>query len=157
MRPSADLPNFDGVTPITTQDHLLDAGQSIELGATSSALVEGWRGDAVVAWQAAPSTPRRPSSRLRLALSRCWELMNPIARIGLGSSAALAALVAGELVFGPLSQARLQTLIDAPSLHNPSHIGSGLDAETMRHVDPSRAVRARVAAQEARRRAAGAA
>ena len=29
MRPSADLPNFDGVTAITTQDHLLDAGPAV--------------------------------------------------------------------------------------------------------------------------------
>ncbi|MDQ6683921.1 MAG: DUF2917 domain-containing protein, partial [Pseudomonadota bacterium] len=138
------------------RDRVIEAGESVELASSRAALIEGWGGDAVVAWRPRSSSPCADVARG--FVNRCWQLMHPLARLGLGSAAALTALLIGALVFGPLSEARSQSLANGVSLHNPQQLGPVLEVETTRHADRSRsALRARLAAQEARRRPSGAA
>ena len=138
------------------QDRVLEAGESVDLAASRAALIEAWGGDAVVAWQ--PRSSSACADAARGFFSRCWELMHPLTRLGLGSAAALTALLVGALVFGPLSEARSHALAEGVSLHNRQQLGPVLDVETTRHADRSRpALRARLATQEARRRPPGAA
>jgi hypothetical protein len=147
------------------EDHVIDSGQGLIVPHSGRALVEGW-GDAepaVVAWRPG-SVFDRIVAFARAAFGRCWDIVDPVRRIGAGAFAAVVALLAGALLFGPLSESRTRTLL-APTtvLHNSvgARTSIGLDAGT--RTGPSHDVsavareRARITAQEARRRPAGAA
>ncbi len=143
-------------------DHFVDFGQSVVVPASGRVLVEAWDDEqpALVAWR--PGTiVGRIAAALRSTLGRCWEIVDPARRIGAGVIAAVVALVAGALLFGPLSEARTRALLAPTVLHNSpgARTSIGLDAGT--RTGPSNDVsagsrgRARIAAQEARRRPAG--
>jgi hypothetical protein len=91
---------------------------------------------------------------------RCWDIVDPVRRFGVGAVAVVAALSAGALVFGPMSESRTRALSAPTVLHNSggARTSIGLDAGT--RTGPSNDVsadareRARVTAQEARRRPA---
>ena len=144
-------------------DHVLGAGESYRVGYSGATLVETWsRGaPALISWR-----PRSLVERVRdhfaRSCERCWELMSPAGRVGIGSAAALTAILVAGLLFGPVSEARVRALAKpvAPSalLHNA--VGGAAGATAIRGslaYGNDTGDRARVAAQEARRRAAGAA
>src|SRR5438309_1635574 len=56
-------------------DHVVERGQTLAVPATGSALVEAWDDGqpALVAWQPTPL-----GERLRWALGRCWEAVDPV-------------------------------------------------------------------------------
>jgi hypothetical protein len=149
--------------PGDPSDHVLEAGESFRFVGSGPTLVEAWsRGaPALIAWR--PRTlVERLRDRLAGAWGRCWELMNPAGRVGMGTSAALAGIVAAGLLFGPVSEARIRFLVrpaaSATVLHNASGAALGATATRGSLADgsdtrdrPSRS------AQEARRRAPGAA
>jgi hypothetical protein len=147
-------------SPDDLDDHVLDAGESFRVAGSGPTLVETWdrSGTALIAWR-----PRTILERARAGLSgawgRCWELMNPAGRLGMGTTAAITAIAAAVLVFGPISQARVRALArPAPSavlLHNA---GSGA-TEPRGHLSDGSDTRDRSsgAAQEAGRRSPDAA
>lgn len=144
-------------------DHVIDSGQGLLVPPSGRALVEAW-GDAepaLVAWR--PGTILdRVGTAVDAVFGRCWDIVNPVRRIGVGSLAAAIALVSGALLFGPLSDARTRTLAAPAVLHNGAGTSSrvSLDADVPKGSTVDAAghrERARIAAQEARRRAPGAA
>jgi hypothetical protein len=145
------------------EDHLLGVGQSVRIPPSGRVLIEGWADEpALVDWQ-----PENIGDRLRGAVrgafGRAWEIVGPAHRVGAGVAAALVAVLAGALLFGPLSESRTRTLLGPTLLHNGAgaRISIGLAAGTSTGSPQDRSAgpreRARVAAQEARRRPAGAA
>ncbi|MDQ2927801.1 MAG: DUF2917 domain-containing protein, partial [Pseudomonadota bacterium] len=98
-------------SPGDLDDHVLEAGESFDVASSGPTLIEAWYGasPALVAWR-----PRTMSERARDGVSgtwgRCWELMHPAGRAGIGTAAALAGIVAAALLFGPLSEARVRGL-----------------------------------------------
>jgi len=145
-------------------DHVIDSGQGLVVPPRGSALVEAW-GDsepALVAWSP-PTWLDRIAALVNAAFSRCWEIVNPVRRIGAGSIAAAIAIVSYVLLFGPLSDARTRTLAATPVLHNSVGTSSrvSLDAGVPRgtSVDARANQRpgARDPANQARRRTPGAA
>jgi hypothetical protein len=145
-------------------DHVIDTGQGIVVPPSGNALVEAW-GDAepaLVAWRPATFLDRIGAA-LRGAFGRCWDIVDPARRIGAGTIAAVIALVSGALLFGPLSDSRTRTLAAPTLLHNSAGTSSrvSLDAGAPKGstVDAraGQRPRARDAANEARRRTAGAA
>jgi len=101
-------------------DHVLGAGESFEVRDSGQTLVEAWSpgGDpAVIAWK-----PRSLAQRLLHAFDRCWDLVNPVRRMGVGTVAAVAALAVASALFGPISEARVRVLAEpsagAAVLHN---------------------------------------
>ena len=106
-------------------DHVLGAGESFAVGDAGRTLVESWgRGGApaVIAWQPR-SLAARLRDRLAGAFGRCWDLVNPARRMGLGTVAAVAAVAVAGALFGPLSESRVRHFIapaaSAAVLHNP--------------------------------------
>jgi Protein of unknown function (DUF2917) len=104
-------------------DHFLGAGESFDVRDSGQTLVETWsRGaPAVITWQ--PRTlVERFRDRFTRSCARCWDLVNPAGRIGIGSVAAVAAFVVAGALFGPVSEARVRALAASvgPSvvLHN---------------------------------------
>ena len=144
-------------------DHFLGAGESFKVRGDGEALVEacGASAPALITWRPR-SLLQRVGERFTGTCERCWELMNPVGRVGIGSAAALAALLVAGLLFGPLSEARSRALAARPAasslLHNANvdaarvteMRGSLADGNDTRH-------RAQGLAQQARRRAPGAA
>jgi len=105
-------------------DHVLGAGESFEVRDSGQTLVETWsRGDdpAVIAWKPR-SFGQRLRDRLVHAFGRCWDLVNPSRRMGVGTVAAVAALAVASALFGPISEERARTLAARPAgaavLHN---------------------------------------
>lgn len=144
-------------------DHVLGAGESYRVRDSGATLVETWsRGaPALIAWRPR-SLVERIQDRFTRSCERCWELMNPAGRVGIGSAAALAAILAAGLLFGPVSDARVRALAKpvAPSalLHNAVGGAAGATATRGSLADGSdTGDRARASSQEARRRASGAA
>jgi hypothetical protein len=143
-------------------DHVVETGETLTIPASGEALVEAWDDarPALVAWQPMPVADR-VGAGVRSAFSRCWEIVDPAHRIGAGAAAALLALLAGAFLFGPLSTARTQALLEPTVLHNSAgaRTSIGLDAGTRTgssdDVSASLWERARLMAQEARRRPAG--
>jgi hypothetical protein len=144
-------------------DHVVDFGHSIDVPASGRILVESIVDDqpALIAWRAAP-LGARVGARLRQAFGRCWEIVDPARRIGVGAAAAARALVVGALLFGPLSDARTRSLAGPALLHNSGvrHAPVAADAGvTPRGPRADAGVhpreRARSATQEARRGAPG--
>ena len=146
-------------------DHFVDFGQSVVVPASGRVLVEALDDTqpALVAWR--PETiVDRIAAVLRAGFERCWDIVDAPHRIGAGTLAAALALAGGAVVFGPLSDARTRALAAAHVLHNrggasvraavdaaPASRGARADASARPNE------RARGAAQEARRGAAGAA
>lgn len=156
-------------------DHVFGRGESFVVPPAGQALVEAWDDEspAVVAWRPGTVVDRLAAAARRV-FHRYWDIVDPARRIGAGSVAAAVALVSGALLFGPLSDARSRELaaaVLAPSaitipvlLHNGAGATArvGLAGDTAprgepAHVDAGPRERARRAAQEARRRTAGAA
>ena len=138
-------------------DHMLGAGDSLRVAAAGPTLVEAWdRGaPAWIAWR--PRTLiERARDRVSGTWSRCWDLMNPLGRLGVGTAAALAGLIAAGLLFGPLSEARVRNLIrpaiSAAVLHNAGGVAVGASQTRGNLADGSDTRdRSSRAAQEARR------
>ena len=105
-------------------DHVLGAGESFEVRDSGPTLVETWNhgGDpAVIAWKPR-SFAERLHDRFIHSVGRCWDLVDPSRRMGIGTVAAVAALAIASALFGPLSEARVRTLAARPAgtavLHN---------------------------------------
>jgi hypothetical protein len=145
-------------------DHIVDSGETVTVPASGRAVVEAWDDaqPALVAWQPTP-VAERVGSGIRSAFGRCWDVVDPARRVGAGALAALVALLAGALLFGPLSDSRTRALLEPTLLHNSAgaRTSIGFDAGTRtgspNDVSAGARERARVTAQEARRRPAGAA
>jgi hypothetical protein len=150
-------------SPGDLDDHVLETGQSFSVAGSGPTLIEAWdsASPAVVAWR--PRTVlERTCAGVSETWSRCWELMHPASRIGMGTAAALAGVLAAALLFGPLSEARVRTLVGSTGavvlLHNAG--GIAVDATEPRGplADGSDTRdRSSRPAQEAGRRAPGAA
>jgi hypothetical protein len=145
-------------------DHFVDFGQSVVVPASGRVLVEAIDDGrpALIAWR--PGTfADRIAAVLHATFGRCWEIVHPAPRIGVGALAAAIALVSGALVFGPLSEARTRELAASGLLHNSAgpNVRAGADARPLPRGPRSDAgaarsrERARSTAQEARRRAPG--
>ena len=142
-------------------DYFVDFGHSLVVPSSGRALVAALDDarPALVAWR-----PRGVGERVAAAIHaithRCWEIVDPAPRIGAGALAAVVAVFAGALVFGPVSDARTRTLASDAVLHNggPATARPAADARTLvtrPRADAGSGGRAAGAAQEARRRAAG--
>jgi hypothetical protein len=144
-------------------DHFLGAGESFQVRGSGEILVETWSrsGPALIAWRPR-SLIERVRDRFSESCERCWELMSPSRRVGIGSVAALAAIVVAGLLFGPVSEARSRALAARPAapalLHNAS-VDAARATETQGSLADGNDSRDRAqgAAQQARRRAPGAA
>lgn len=144
-------------------DYFLGAGESFRVHGSGEALVETWSGSgpALIAWRPR-SLIQRIRDRFSKSCERCWELMNPAGRVGMGSAAALAAILAAGLLFGPVSEARSRALAARPVvpavLHNASVDATRATATQGSLADGNDTRdRAQGIAQQARRGAAGAA
>jgi hypothetical protein len=146
-------------------DHFVARGESVLVPPLARALVEALddRQPALVSWR--PRTlVERIGAALRTSADRCWEAVDPVRRVAVGAAAASLALLAGALVFGPLSDARTRALAGAALLHNSAAPEARQDADGRSTPRGTRADagaeprdRARGATQEAGRGAAGAA
>ena len=150
-------------SPNDLDDHLLAPGESFRVEGSGPTLVEAWGSgeSALIAWRPKPLMLRLRDAWLGTC-ERCWDLMHPAGRVGMGTTAALAALVAAALLFGPVSQARVRALARpapvAALLHNAG--GVAVDAiKTRESLADGSDIRDRSSrpAQEARRRTPGAA
>lgn len=144
-------------------DHFLAAGESFRIRGEGAALVEAWgvSAPALIAWR--PRTLlQRVRDRFTGSCERCWELMNPAGRVGIGTAAALAALLVAGLLFGPVSESRSRALATPRATSSLLH-NAKVDAVRVTEMRGSLADgndirdRAQDAAQQARRRAPGAA
>jgi hypothetical protein len=99
-------------------DHVLGTGESFEVRDSGQTVVETWsRGDpALIAWKPR-SLMARLHDRFLHSFGRCWDLVNPSRRMGLGTVAAVAALAVASALFGPLSEARVGAILRAPAAH----------------------------------------
>jgi hypothetical protein len=151
-------------SPGDLDDHVLGAGESLYVAGAGATLVEAWdRGaPAHFAWR-----PRglieRARERFAGTWGRCWELMDPAGRVGMGAAAAAAAVIAAGLLFGPLSEARIRSLVrpalGVSVLHNAEGVAAGATERTRGSLADGSDTRdrSRHAAQEARRGASGSA
>ena len=146
-------------------DHVVESGAALTVPAAGHSLIEAWDDSepALVAWQPTPLAARL-GARVRAMFGRCWDIVDPLRRVEVGVFAAVVALSVGAFVFGPLSESRTRALLaPATVLHNSggARTSIGLDAGTRtgssNDVSADARERARIAAQEARRRAARAA
>ena len=146
-------------------DHVVDSGATLAVPAAGRSLVEAWDDaePAVVAWQPTP-VAARIGARVRALFGRCWDIVDPLRRVEVGAFAAVVALSVGAFVFGPLSESRTRSLLAPPTvLHNSAGARTSIGVDAGTRTGPSNDVsadareRARVTAQEARRRAARAA
>jgi hypothetical protein len=150
--------------PGDPEDHFLGAGESLRIpAAQGTAIIEAWRGQgpASFAWQPA-SWMDRLRERARRAYGRCWELVDPAARIAVGTLAALLALGAAGLLFGPVADARTRSLARPLAgitvLHNAGSVDPDASVTRRTFADGSDTRdRSRVAPHEARRGPASAA
>lgn len=142
-------------------DHVVGTGAALTVPATGQSLIEAWddREPALVAWQPTPLAARL-GARVRAMFGHCWDIVDPLRRVGVGVVVVIAALSAGALVFGPLSDSRTRALVAPAVLHNSAgaRTSIGLDARTRtgsaNDVSAGPRERARVTAQETRRRPA---
>src|SRR5204863_1143823 len=114
-------------------DHVVDAGASLSVPADGASLIEAWDESepALVAWQPT-SLADRVAARFRAMFGRCWDIVDPVRRVGLGTVAMVVALSVGAFLFGPLSEARTRSLATPTVLHNSAgaRTSIGLDAGT---------------------------
>ena len=145
-------------------DHVVETGAALTVPAAGQSLIEAWDESepALVAWQPTPLAERL-GARARAMFGRCWDVVDPLRRAGVGTVAMVVALAVGAFLFGPLSEERSRALAAPTVLHNSggARTSIGLDAGTRtgssNDVSADARERARIAAQEARRRAARAA
>jgi hypothetical protein len=145
-------------------DHVVETGATLAVPAAGHSLIEAWDESepALVAWQPTPLADRL-AARVRAMFGRCWDIVDPLRRLGVGAVAVVVALSVGAFLFGPLSEARSRALAAPTVLHNSAgaRTSIGLDAGTRtgssNDVSADGRERARDTAQEARRRAPGAA
>ena len=146
-------------------DYVVESGATLAVPAAARSLIEAWDPSepALVAWRPTPLA-ERVGAGLRSMLGRCWDIVDPLRRVEVGVFAAVVALSVGAFVFGPLSESRTRALLaPATVLHNSAgaRTSIGPDAATRtgspNDVSADARERARVTAQEARRRAARAA
>jgi len=139
-------------------DHFVDFGNSIVVPSSGRVLVTAVDDarPALVAWRPR-SLVERAAAAIHAFTGRCWEIVDPAPRIGAGALAAVVVVLAGALVFGPLSDARTRTLAAPSVLHNghPATAHHGADARTFAERPRAAVDRAANAAQEAGRRPAG--
>jgi hypothetical protein len=141
-------------------DHVVESGAALTVPAAGHSLIEAWddSGPALVAWQPTPLAARL-GARVRAMFGRCWDIVDPLRRASVGAVAVVVALSVGAFLFGPLSEARTRALAAPTLLHNSvgARTSIGLDAGTRtgssNDVSADARERARVTAQEARRRA----
>ncbi len=150
-------------SPGDLSDHVLEAGESVAVAGSGPTLVEAWdpRAPALIAWRGR-TLAERAHDLIFGAWGRCWDLVNPVTRLGIGTAAAIAGLLAAGLLFGPLSQARVRQLSQPASaatvLHNADRALAGVPETQGSLADGSEPRdRASRAAQEARRSTPGAA
>jgi hypothetical protein len=144
-------------------DYFLGAGESFQVRGSGETLIETWQqgAPALIAWRPR-SLIQRVRDRFSKSCERCWDLMDPARRLGIGSAAALAAIVVAGLLFGPHSQARsreLATRPAAPALLHNAGVGAVRATETRGSLADGNDTRDRAqgAAKQARRRTPGAA
>jgi hypothetical protein len=144
-------------------DYVVEPGAALAVPAAGRSLIEAWHDNepALVAWQPTPLADRL-GARVRAMFRRCWDIVDPLRRVEVGVFAAVVALSVGAFVFGPLSESRTRALLaPATVLHNSAgaRTSIGLDAGTRtgsaNDVSADARQRARVTANEARRRPAG--
>ncbi|HEY2559468.1 MAG TPA: DUF2917 domain-containing protein [Caldimonas sp.] len=110
-------------------DYFVDLGQSVVIPASGRALVEAIDDGqpALIAWR-----PRTVMERIGAILGstfrRCWDIVDPVPRIGAGALAAAIALVSGVLLFGPLSDQRTLSMAGSAVLHNSGAANARLGA-----------------------------
>ena len=146
-------------------DYVVESGAELTVPAAGHSLIEAWDDSetALVAWQPTPLAAR-VVARVRAMFGRCWDIVDPVRRVEVGTFAAVVALAVGSFLFGPLSESRTRTLLaPATVLHNSggARTSIGFDAGTRtgssNDVSADARERARNTAQEARRRASRAA
>jgi len=145
-------------------DHVVESGATLAVPAAGTSLIEAWDESepALVAWQPTPLVDRL-AARVRALFGRCWDIVDPLRRLGVGTVGVVVALSIGAFLFGPLSEARSRALAAPTVLHNSAgaRTSIGLDAGTRtgssNDVSADARERARNTAQEARRRASRAA
>ena len=143
-------------------DYVVEAGATLDVPAAGESLIEAWDESepALVAWQPTPLVERL-GAPVRAIFSRCWDIVDPLGRVGVGTVAMVVALSVGAFLFGPLSEARSRALAAPTVLHNSAgaRTSIGLDAGprtgSPNDVSADARQRARVTANEARRRPAG--
>jgi len=143
-------------------DHIFASGATLTIPPSRRILVEAWNEDApaLVDWEPTPLAERVRAAVTSL-FGRCWEIVDPARRIGAGAAAAVLALLAGAMVFGPVSESRTRALLAPTLLHNSAgaRTSIGLDAGTRtgsaNDVSAGARERARISAQEARRGSPG--
>jgi hypothetical protein len=141
-------------------DHVVESGAALTVPAAGESLIEAWDESepALVAWQPTPLGERLAARGLAI-FGRCWDIVDPLRRMGIGTVAMVVALSVGAFLFGPLSEARSRALAAPTVLHNSggARTSIGLDAGTRtgssNDVSADGRERARNTAQEARRRA----
>ena len=139
-------------------DYVVKAGATLDVPAAGQSLIEAWDESepALVAWQPTPLVERL-GAPARAMFGRCWVIVDPIRRVGIGTVAMVVALSVGAFLFGPLSEERSRALAAPTVLHNSggARTSIGLDAGTRtgssNDVSADARERARVPAQEARR------
>jgi len=145
-------------------DYVVKAGATLDVPAAGQSLIEAWDESepALVAWQPTPLVERL-GAPVRAMFGRCWDIVDPVRRVGIGTVAMVVALSVGAFLFGPLSEARSRALAAPTVLHNSAgaRTSIGVDAGTRtgssNDVSADARERARNTAQEARRRASRAA
>ena len=144
-------------------DHVVEGGATLDVPAAGQSLIEAWDESepALVTWRPTPLVDR-VGARVRAMFSRCWDIVDPLRRAEVGVFGAVVALSLGAFVFGPLSESRTRALLaPATVLHNSAAARTriGLDAGprtgSPNDVSADARQRARVTANEARRRPAG--
>ena len=144
-------------------DHVVRRGESFSVPSSGRVLVETFDDDrpALVAWRSR-SLAERMAAALHASVGRCWEVVDPPRRIAAGVAAAVVALAAGALLFGPLSDARTRSLAGGALLHNSAAPEARLGADGRSIPRGTRADagaeprdRPHSAAREAHRRAPG--
>jgi hypothetical protein len=139
-------------------DHFVDFGHSIVVPSSGRVLVTAVDDarPALVAWHPRGLVERAVAA-IHAFTGRCWEIVDPAPRVGAGALAAVVVVLAGALVFGPLSDARTRTLVTPPVLHNggAETARGGADARTLAERPHAAADRAANTAQKVGRRPAG--
>ena len=150
-------------------DHVVESGESFDgpgVGADAWSRPGTTARPALIAWQPTHAASSASARALRAVFGRCWDIVDPARRIGVGSvGGGRSRCSRAALLFGPLSEARDARAARAAGgafctiAPAPARIGADAGTRTGPSTDVSADARdrARVAAQEARRRAPGAA
>jgi hypothetical protein len=139
-------------------DHFVDFGHSIVVPSSGRVLVTAVDDarPALVAWHPRGLVERAVAA-IHAFTGRCWEIVDPAPRVGAGALAAVVVVLAGALVFGPLSDARTRALVTPSVLHNggAATARGGADARIPVEQPHAATDRAANAAQKVGRRPAG--